>query len=106
MLDGHAPVSSTSFSYGVSEWVLEPIASLRGETAQQALAPGSEFRQIIEGQQLSNTVVTFWVYPDSFPLLRQLRDYLYERGAEVAARPLPPGQPIAASRNGTASRGQ
>jgi hypothetical protein len=107
LLEGSAaPLSSGSFRYAVSEWVLEPIASLRGETFDQALAPRSEFRHVIEGQELSNTVITFWVYPDSFPLLRQLRDYLYERGAEVAARPLPEGQPIAAARNGTTSRGQ
>jgi len=107
LLEGSAaPLSSGSFRYAVSEWVLEPIASLRGETLDQALAPRSEFRHVIEGQELTNTVITFWVYPDSFPLLRQLRDYLYERGAEVAARPLPEGQPIAASRNGSASRGQ
>jgi hypothetical protein len=107
LLDGSAgPLSSGSFSYGVSGWVLEPIAALRGETLEQALAPRSEFRRVLDGQELSNTVVTFWVYPDSFGLLRELRDHLYERGAEVAARPLPEWQPISASRNGTASRGQ
>jgi hypothetical protein len=95
-----------SFRYGLSAWVLEPIAPVRGETLEGALAAGSEFRQILAGQDLTNTVVTFWVYPDSFAQFRTLRDELYERGAEVAARPLTDGQPIAASRHGTASRGQ
>jgi hypothetical protein len=35
-----------------------------------------------------------------------LRDALYERGLEVAGRPLTLEAPIAASRHGTASRGQ
>ena len=50
--------------------------------------------------------VTLWVYPDSFTLYRQLRDYLVERNVVVAGRPLPDGLPIASSRRGTSSRGQ
>ena len=30
--------------------------------------------------------LTFWVYPDSFPLYRQLRDRLHARGFLVAAQ--------------------
>jgi hypothetical protein len=52
------------------------------------------------------TVVTFWVYSDSFALFRQLRDYLYDHDLEVAGRPLPDGVPIMSSKNGTVSRGQ
>ena len=51
-------------------------------------------------------MVTFWVYPDSFEMFRKLRDHVYERGHDVAGRPLPAGTPIAGSRNGSASRGQ
>ena len=35
-----------------------------------------------------------------------LRDYLHDRDITVAGRPLPEGHPVAAGRNGTASRGQ
>ena len=52
------------------------------------------------------TAVTFWVYPDSFPLYRRLRDYLHDRDFVVAGRPLPEGMAIGSSRHGTASRGQ
>ena len=52
------------------------------------------------------TVVTFWVYPDSFSLYRELRDYLYDRDVVVAGRPLPEGIPITSSRRGSVSRGQ
>jgi hypothetical protein len=93
-------------SYGLNSWEVEPIAAQHGETAQQALAPKSEFRLLTDGLDSNLTVVTFWVYPDSFDLFRQLRDHLYERGHDIAGRPLPPGAPIAASRHGTASRGQ
>jgi hypothetical protein len=78
---------------------------VRGETLEAALAPSSDFRRLVDGLDAS-TVITFWVYPDSFELFRRLRDHLYERGLEVAGRPLPEGAPIAASRHGTASRGQ
>ena len=53
-----------------------------------------------------HTTVTFWVYPESFALYRQLRDYLHQHNIEVAGRPLPQGQLIASSRNGKRSRGQ
>ncbi len=102
---GAKPRSEGGFRYGLTEWVVEPLTPLRGETLEAALAPSSDFRRLVEGLDAS-TVITFWVYPDSFALFRQLRDYLYECGLEVAGRPLPKGAPIAASRHGTASRGQ
>jgi len=98
--------SSRGFRYGLSGWVLEPVRVMRGETLERALSPGSEFRQVIDGGAPEQTVVTFWVYPDSFALFRRLRDVLYERGLEVAGRPLPEEAPMAASQHGTRSRGQ
>jgi hypothetical protein len=100
------PEMSGGFRYGLSDWQVEPILPARGETADAALAEGSEFRQIIDRIDPQQTVVTFWVYPDSFALFRRLRDFLYERDVVVAGRPLPPGIPIASSRRGTVSRGQ
>ena len=60
----------------------------------------------MDGLDPQYAAVTFWVYPDSFPMYRQLRDYLYERDLVVAGRPLPDGSQIASSRHGTVSRGQ
>jgi hypothetical protein len=99
------PSAGRSFSYGVSEWAVEPLDPLRGETLEAALAAGSEFRRVVEGFD-PTTVITFWVYPDSFEQFRRLRDYVYDRGLEVAGRPLQPGFPIAATKQGSASRGQ
>ena len=94
------------FSYGLSEWVLESTTEQRGEALEAALQEDSEFRRRVDRLDPRITVVTFWVYPDSFALFRRLRDHLYERDVEVAGRPLTVGAPIAASRHGTASRGQ
>jgi hypothetical protein len=106
LLRGGVPDSAANFRYGVSSWVVEPILPVRGENAAAALAAGSAFRRLIDSLDPEHTVVTFWVYPDSFALYRQLRDLLHERNIEVAGRPLPTGVAIASSRQGTASRGQ
>lgn len=111
------PIGAFRLNYGVQRqgylasvlfhrWMLEPITSSRGETFEQALKAGSNFRQALDSALPDHTVVTFWVYPDSFGLFRQLRDVLYQNGMEVAGRPLPEGVPIMGASDGTASRGQ
>jgi hypothetical protein len=106
MLAGTGPDPNASFRYGLSSWQVEPIALTRGESLDQAMKPGSEFRQVVDHLDARETTVTFWVYPDSFEVFRQLRDYLYRRDMIVAGRPLPQGIPISSSRQGTVSRGQ
>ena len=103
--DADRPRDRVYFGYGLGRFTVEPIVALRGETLEQALRPTSEFRQSVDALD-SQTVVTFWVYPDSFALFRVLRDYLYEKGIEVAGRPLPESEPISGSPNGSRSRGQ
>ena len=105
-LPGDAPDPASGFRVDVSRWEVEPVAEPRGEPLDAALAPGSEFRQIADVLDPQQTTVTFWVYQDSFPLYRRLRDYLTERYVVVAGRPLPDGLPIAFSHHGTQSRGQ
>jgi hypothetical protein len=100
------PGTQGGFRYSLTGWVVEPITPARGETATAALAPGGEFRRLVDAIDPDQTVVTMWVYADSFALYRQLRDFLHERNIEVAGRPLPPGFPIASSKRGSASRGQ
>lgn len=100
------PTNANQYRYGLSEWTLEPLTSLRGEAIDEALTPGSRFRSLVDRLDPRVTVVTIWVYPDSFAAFRRLRDHLHDRDLEVAGRPLPDGAPIAASRYGTASRGQ
>jgi hypothetical protein len=50
--------------------------------------------------------ITLWVYADSYPLFRKLREDLHARGFLVAARPLPDGIPIRGSPAGSLSAGQ
>jgi hypothetical protein len=102
----NSPSGRTEFNYFLSEWVAEPVAAVRGEEVGIALAEGSQFRVLVDALDPQQSVVTFWVYPDSFALYRQLRDYLYERDITVAGRPLPEGVPITCSRRGSRSRGQ
>jgi hypothetical protein len=90
----------------LSEWVVEPATADRGEPADVALAPGSAFRKVVDSLDPQQTAVTLWVYPDSFPLYRKLRDLLHERDMVVAGRPLPDGVPIRSTKHGSASRGQ
>ena len=99
------PIDKNYFGYRLGHFVAEPIAPNRGETLAQALQPTSDFRQTVDALD-AQTVVTFWVYPDSFAIFRTLREYLYQRGVEVAARPLSMDQSIAGSPSGTKSRGQ
>jgi hypothetical protein len=104
---GQSPESDASFRYALSGWVVEPIIPVRGEPVDAALAPNSEFRRIVDALDPQQSVVTFFVYPDSFAAFRKVRDYLYDRDIVVAGRPLPMGAPItASSKNGTRSRGQ
>ncbi len=105
VVPGSAPGGGT-FHASLREWRVEPIAETRGETPEQALANGSDFRRVVDGLDAHQAVVTFFVYPDSFAVYRQLRDWLYERDLIVAGRPLPEGVPITFSPRGTVSRGQ
>ena len=105
-LGGDKPGTVHGFHYGMKNWQIRPAALDRGESLQEALRPGSAFREIADRLDADQSAVTFWVYPDSFAAFRQLRDYLYKREITVAARPLPPNLPIAGSMSGTASRGQ
>jgi hypothetical protein len=102
---GTAPLPETQFNYSVS-WVIEPLTEERGEAETAALAPGSDFRKVVDALDPKVTAVTFWVYSDSFSVYRRLRDLLHEREYVVAGRPLMEGMPIGSSRRGTASRGQ
>lgn len=104
IIDG-GPGGGRNFSFGVSEWWVEPASRQRGESLAEALAATSEFRQVTEALD-GSAVVTFWVYPDSFEVFRKLRDVLYERDVVVAGRPMPPEAQIGATKNGFVSRGQ
>jgi hypothetical protein len=86
-------------------WEIHPEESLRGEPADVALSQGSKFYQALLGAG-NETTLTFWVYPDSYPLYRRLQHFAHEQGFPVAGRPLPNGVAISGSPSGTRSASQ
>ncbi len=93
-------------SYDLRGWEIVPEFEARGETFEKTRQPFSEFAQSINRLNPIKSTITLWVYPDSFPLFRMLRDDLQTRGFLVAARPLPDGMAIRGSPAGSLSAGQ
>ena len=84
-------------------WTLIPVADNLGETLDDALGEGSEFRQVLSDRRHRGATVTLWTYPDSFDTFRRIKKELYLAGFPVAARPLPEGTPISGSPEGSKS---
>ena len=84
------------------EWVVRSSTQAVGETAAEALAPQSRFRQVL-GNITPETTVTLWCYPDSFEEFRKLREELHRLGVPTAGRPMPEGAPIGGSTEGSKS---
>jgi hypothetical protein len=87
-------------------WTLIPPDTEPGEPVRLALQDDSDFRRALRKVVPGRTAMTVWVYPDGFDAFRQLRRALYELGYAVAARPLPDGQPVAGSTDGSKSAAQ
>ncbi len=83
----------------------EPQEELTEEALDQALRPGSVFIRELQMADI-NTTLTFWVYPDSYGMYRQLKEFAHAEGFTVAARPLEKGDVITASPWGSKSAGQ
>jgi hypothetical protein len=83
-----------------------PADDESGEPLAEALQPNSEFSRHLAEWDPNETIITVWTYPDSFGAFRQLKSELYGRGFLTAARPLPDGQPISGSPQGTRSAAQ
>ena len=93
------------YRISLSHWDIVPEPETKGETEDVALRKGSKFYQSILGAA-PDTTLTFWVYPDSFHIYRQLQKFTHDHGFSVAGRPLPPGIPISGSPNGSKSASQ
>ena len=93
------------YRVSVASWEIVPEPDLKGETEQVALSQGSRFYESLVNAD-PDTTLTFWVYPDSFPIYRKLQAFSHEQGFPVAARPLPKGIPIAGSPSGSKSASQ
>ncbi len=93
------------FRISVSEWQLEIDRSVVGETAEEALRPGSRFAAAVTAAA-PGSAMTFWVYPDSFSIYCRLKEQCQQQNFLIAGRPLPNGIPIAGSPTGSRSTGQ
>ena len=90
----------------LKHFILVPESDMLGDTVEDALKPGSHFRDIIASLDPSRTTITIWTYPDSYHQFRQVRDDLYQIGFTTAARPLPADYPIGGSPHGERSSSQ
>jgi hypothetical protein len=90
----------------VKKFELIPVADDLGEPVRLALQEGSDFRQALGKLLPGRVTITIWVYPDGFDAFRQIRKELYRLNYAIAARPLPAGQPISGSPEGSKSAAQ
>jgi hypothetical protein len=90
----------------LKKWTLIPVVDALGEPPDVALNEGSAFRKALAKLRPGQHTVTIWTYEDSFAAFRQIRKELYRLGFTAAARPLPIGQPISGSPDGSKSAAQ
>jgi hypothetical protein len=90
----------------LKRWILIPVANPLGEPVEVALNDGSAFRQALLKLKPGRHTVTIWTYDDSFDAFRQIRKELYRLGFSLAVRPMPQGQPICGSPEGSKSSAQ
>jgi hypothetical protein len=90
----------------LKKWSLIPVAEGLGEPADAALGEGSAFHKALSKLHPGRHTITLWTYDDSFPAFRQIRKELYRLGFLTAARPLPQGQLISGSPDGSKSAAQ
>ncbi len=84
-------------------FVLTPLADNLGETIDEALREGSQFRHVLADRRARDATITLWTYPDSFDAFRRVKKELYRLNFPVAAWPLPQGVPISGSSTGSKS---
>lgn len=92
-------IGSGMVRISLTDWVIHPTEQVHAETYEQAIAENSLFRRAVIAQG-TNVTVTFWVYPDSFQLHRQLKQLAQDSGLWVASRPLPANVRIQGSSSG------
>jgi hypothetical protein len=92
--------------FELDRFELETTPENRGESLESALSPNGRLRLDLSSRDPAQTVVTVWVYPDSFDQFRKLKAVLFDEGFLCAGRPLPEGMRIGASPRGSRSSAQ
>ena len=99
-------IQRQSIRFDLKGWEIVPESEQRGDTYERTRNPVSEYARAINRLTPGRSVVTFWVYPDSFELYRRLRAELIAGNFSVAGRPLPEGMTIRGSPMGSVSAAQ
>lgn len=97
--------NGTMYRLEVAEIEIVPQATLEAESVTRALHPGSAFASALR-RAGPRTALTFWVYPDSFGVFRELQNACHAEGFLVTGRPLPMGKNITGSPSGSRSAAQ
>ncbi|MEO1524484.1 MAG: hypothetical protein AAFX06_03570 [Planctomycetota bacterium] len=84
----------------------EPLSEPHGEPIQNVLANDDWLDVELTGHRSDGTVITVWVYPDSYAAFRRLKEKLYAKGYATAARPMEMDRAIIASPHGSKSAAQ
>ena len=92
--------------FELDRFEIETTPDNRAESLESALSPSGRLRLDLASRDPAETVVTVWVYPDSFDQFRVLKAELFDEGFLCAARPLPDGMRIGASPRGSRSSAQ
>ncbi|MBX3422897.1 MAG: hypothetical protein KF752_15190 [Pirellulaceae bacterium] len=92
--------------FELDRFELEPTDAVHAEPLADALQDSSRLALELASRKPRETVVTVWVYPDSFDGFRSLKAHLFSEGFLSAARPLPDSVRIGASPHGTRSNAQ
>jgi hypothetical protein len=94
-----------SVAINLSSWKLVAEPDLETESGDEAIKPHGDYLRRLRDAD-AETTITFWVYPDSYRLYRQLQEFAHHENFTVAARPLPFGVGISGSPQGSRSSGQ
>jgi len=98
------PVAQTRAE--LKSFTLASVSDRLGETLPEAVQPGSDLNGRLADLDPNRVTITVWVYPESFRDFRTLKKYLFENGFRTASRPLPAGEPIQGSPEGSRSVAQ
>ena len=82
------------------QFTIVPVDPNAGEPLSDALQDGSRFSNLLKRMEPRRTTVSVWVYPNSYDEHAALKDWLYERGYQMASWPLRNGRPISGGPNG------
>lgn len=102
----HYRMDAIQGGYELDRFELESTPSAPSESLQESLSSAGRLRLELASRDPRETVVTVWVYPDSFAEFRELKAQLFDEGFLCAARPLPENVRIGASPRGSRSSAQ